>query len=81
MEFVTLAIGLLIGLLIGVFVGIERMRKAIERQSVGRLRIDRSDPDEPPIPFLEVTGSTIESISHMKIVVLKVINESYISHN
>lgn len=78
---VALLIGIVIGVLIGTFIGVERMRKAIEDQSVGHLRIDRSEPDEPPRPFLEVKNATIESISQKKFVVLKVINENYISQN
>jgi hypothetical protein len=86
MEFLVGAIVLLGGILIGVFIGIvigmERMRKAIEDQSVGHLRIDRSEPDEPPKPFLEVNaGVTIESISRKKFVILKVDNNSYLSHD
>lgn len=87
MEFLALGIvlllvGLIIGVPIGVFIGVERMRKAVEKRSVGNLRIDRSEPDEPPRPFLEVTrGVTIESIAAEKFVILKVLDESYISHN
>ena len=85
MEFlafgITLAGGIATGILIGIVIGVERMRKAIEEQSVGCLRIDRSDPDEPPSPFLEVTNATIESISQKKCVILKVVNENYISHD
>jgi hypothetical protein len=76
------AIGTIIGVAIGIFVGTERMRKAIEDQSVGDLRIDRSEPDEPPRPFLEImNGCTIETISQKKFVILKVNNENYISSN
>ena len=64
----------------GVLVGTDRMRKAVEESSVGHLRIDRSEPDEPPRPFLEIAkGSSIESISKKQFVILKVINENYIS--
>ena len=85
MEYLALGlalfVGLIIGVFIGAFVGVERMRKAVEDQSVGNLRIDRSEPDEPPRPFLEVKNATIESISQKKFVVLKIINENYISQN
>lgn len=87
MEFLVLGVvaliaGLLIGVPTGVFIGMERMRKAVERRSVGNLRIDRSEPDEPPRPFLEVTrGISIESIAEEKFVILKVINENYLSSN
>ena len=77
---ITLAVGFLIGLIVGIFVGVERMRKAVEAQSVGHLRIDRSEPDEPPKPFLEATVP-IEVLSQQKIAVLKIVNENYLSHD
>lgn len=78
---ITLIIGVIIGLFLGVFIGLGRMRKAIEKQSVGHLRIDRSEPDEPPRPFLELKGTTINEISQKKVILLKVINENYLSRN
>lgn len=85
MEFLALGIALLIGTSIGIFVGIfigtERMRKAIEERSLGRLRIDHSEPDEPARLFTELKGVTPEIIAQDKFVVFEVINESYISHN
>ena len=71
----------LVSLLGGVLIGTNRMRKAVEEGSVGNLRIDRSEEDEAPRPFLEIVGATIESISHKKFVILKVINENYISRD
>lgn len=73
--------GAVVGAMVGIFIGMEQMRKAIETRSVGHLRIDRSEPDEPPRPFLELKGVTIDMISNEKYVILKVVNESYISHN
>lgn len=78
---ITLIIGVIIGLFLGVFIGLGRMRKAIEKQSVGYLRIDRSEPDEPPRPFLELKGTTINEVSQKKVILLKVINENYLSRN
>lgn len=79
--FLVLIAGIGIGVAIGIFIGVDRMRKAIEEQSAGNLRIDRSEPDEPPRPFLEVHGNTIESIAQKKFVILKVINENYLSRD
>ena len=83
MEAAILAIGILFGMIIGaivgIFIGVERMRKSIRSQSIGYLRIDRSEPDEPPRPFLEITSGTIETISQKPIVMLRVVNENYIS--
>ena len=83
-----LAIGLIlvisfgIGVIIGILIGTDRMRKSIEEGSVGDLRIDRSIVDEPPKPCLEVyRGNTIESISKKKFVILKIVNENYLSRD
>lgn len=76
------ALAVVVAFLGGILVGSNEMRKAVEKGSVGYLRIDRSEPDEPTRPFLEITkGSSIESISQMDFVILKVINENYISPN
>ena len=76
---ISIAVGL--GFIAGLFTTMGRMRKAIEKQSVGHLRIDRSEPDEPPRPFLELHGSTIESISQKEYIMLKVVNENYLSRH
>lgn len=77
-----LILGFVIGIGIGIFIGIGRMQKAVEEGSVGDLRIDRSEPDEPPKPCLEIyKGNTIDSIAQKKFVMLKIINESYLSRD
>lgn len=85
MDYLALGIALLIGAVPGVFIGIVigicRFKRAMKEQTVGYLRIDRSEPDEPARPFLELQGSTIESISRKKFIVLKVINENYLSRD
>lgn len=85
MEYLAIGLGLaatiVVSVLIGIFVGINRMKKAIEERSVGHLRIDRSEPDERPKAFLEIMGTTIDSISQKNYVVLKVINEDYLSRD
>lgn len=86
MEYLAMGLALVasigIGVLIGIFIGTDRMRRAIEVGSVGDLRIDRSEPDEPPRPCLEVyKGNTIDSISQKKFVILKIVNESYLSRD
>lgn len=85
MEYLALGIALLIGAVLGIFIGIVigicRFKRAMKEQSVGYLRIDRSEPDEPARPFLELQGSTIESISRKKFIVLKVVNENYLSRD
>ena len=86
MEFliggIILAIGVGAGVFIGILIGTARMQKVFDDCSIGNLRIDRSEPDEPPKSFLEVTkGHSIEKIAREKFVILHVINESYISQN
>lgn len=82
MEYFVIVVVLLFGMGLGIFIGMERMRKAIEESSVGHLRIDRSEPDEAPKTFFEVTkGVTLDDIANKKFVILKVINKSYISQN
>ena len=77
--YIATMLGVLIGLAIGLYIGINRMQKAIENSSVGDLRIDRSIPDDPPRPCLEIyAGNTIDSISQKKFVILKVINKNYL---
>lgn len=71
-----------VSILIGIVIGTNRMGKAIEQGSVGDLRIDRSVPDEPPRPCLEIyKGNTIESISKQDFVILKILNEDYLSRD
>lgn len=86
MELLAIVLGLLPGVIFGVVTGIligtNRMKKSIEEGCVGDLRIDRSIEDEPPRPCLEVyRGNTVDSISQKKFVILRVINENYLSSN
>lgn len=76
-----LIVGVVIGLFVGIFIGIGRMRKGVERNSVGYLRIDRSEPDEPPKAFWEIVGTSIEAVSQKGFVILKVVNKDYLSRD
>ena len=69
------------GAFVGIIIGTNRMHKAINEGSVGNLRIDRSEADEAPRAFLEILGTTIEAISRKDFVILKVVNENYISRD
>lgn len=71
MEFVLIFIA-------GFFVGMGVVLIVYRTYSVGTLRIDRSDPSEPPYMFLELDKG-VGDISRKKNVVLKVKNENYIS--
>lgn len=46
---------------------------------VGTLRVDRSDPDDVPYLFLELSKDA-RTASRKKYVIFKVRNENYISH-
>ncbi len=86
MEHIVVALVVLliaaISFFVGILIGTNRMEKAIDDGSIGWLRIDRSEPDEPPRPFLEVRkGVTIDEIAQKKVVMLRVINENYISQD
>ena len=64
----------IIALLIGVGIG-----KATRIVKIyGNLHIDRSEPDEPPKIFFEMTTS-IRDVSEADYVTLKVINKNYLS--
>lgn len=81
MEFIIGGVILAIGVAIGIFVGTERMRKAIESRTMGWLRIDRSEPDEPTRMFVELKDVTPDMIARDKFVIFEVINENYLSQN
>lgn len=81
MEFLIGGIALVIGVFIGIVIGTDRMRKAIEMQSIGRLRIDHSEPDEPARLFTELKNVTPDMIAAHKYAIFEVVNESYISHD
>ena len=77
MEIFIYLIVLLIGLIIGLVVG----RVISTGKTMGRLRIDRSEPDEPTRLFLELKGVTPDMIAKYKFVMFEVINESYLSRD
>ncbi len=78
---ITMIIIAAVSLLAGVLIGTDRMKKAVEEGSVGNLRIDRSEEDEAHRAFLEIVGTTIEDISRKNFIILKVINENYLSRD
>ena len=70
-----------VAFLVGAIVGIVVCRLTEAKKTMGRLRIDRSEPDEPARMFLELKGVTPDMISHHKFVLFEVINESYLSRD
>lgn len=77
---VVLVGGLIVGFSVGIFIGTERMAKAIKDRTMGWLRIDHSEPDEPAKMFTELKGVTPDMIAQDEFVIFEVINESYLSH-
>lgn len=77
MENIIYLIVLLIGVIIGLIVG----RVISTGKTMGRLRIDHSEPDEPTRLFLELKGVTPDMIAKYKFVMFEVINESYLSRD
>ena len=75
MEILACCVAFLIGAIVGLLV----CRLSTTRKTMGRLRIDHSEPDEPARMFLELKGVTPDMIAHHKFVMFEVINESYIS--
>ena len=72
MEIIMAAIGFGVGFICACL-GVLRLK-------VGILQIDRSDPSEPPYPFLRITkDNSIEALSKRKYVLLEVKNENFIS--
>lgn len=73
---VNIILVILIGIVMFVFgILIERFRQ--RSNNVGTLRIDRSDPEEPPYFFLEVTN--VRRIKNGKTITMTVNEENYIS--
>ena len=77
MENFIYLIVLLIGVIIGLIVG----RVISTGKTMGRLRIDHSEPDEPTRLFLELKGVTPDMIAKYKFVMFEVINKSYLSRD
>lgn len=78
---IAIVITITVGIVLGVFIGMERMRKAISERTMGWLRIDHSDPEDPTRMFVELKDVTPDMIANDKFVVFEIINESYLSHD
>ena len=65
--------------LVCIFIGMLIGRMQIKIKHVGILRIDKSQPDEPPLLFLEELNCYPEDIAKKKYVTLKVLRKDFIS--
>lgn len=70
-----------VAFLVGAIVGIVVCRLTEAKKTMGRLRIDHSEPDESARMFLELKGVTPDMISRHKFVMFEVVNESYLSRD
>ena len=64
--------------LLGFMVGIVFFLICLVVRSVGTLRVDQSDPTEPPYLFLEL-DKPVETVTSKKYVLFKVIKKNFIS--
>lgn len=77
MEILACIVTLIVGIAIGIFIGKAKTKAA----TMGWLRIDHSEPDEPARMFVELKGVTPDIIAQHKFVSFEVINQSYISRD
>lgn len=68
-------IGLVIGIVVG-FIGV----KVLKKKPCGYLRVDHSDPSDPPLLFLELK-TDLDYVKKQKEVSFKVKIEDFVPHN
>lgn len=70
----------LLGLFIGIMIGAAVMfvLTHIPKKRIGTLRVDQSDPDDPPYLFLELDVN-VDTVKKQKYVIFDVNVENYIS--
>lgn len=71
---VGVAILVLVSLVIGYLLGLIDGGRAV----CGTLRLDHSDPEEPPYLFLELKGHTIDDIIKQEYITLAVKREDFL---
>jgi hypothetical protein len=70
----------LIGLLLGSAIGLIAARRMFRPKALGVIRVDNSDPTEPPYLFLELDPQAqVEDIGKHEYVVFQVLVKNYIS--
>lgn len=65
--------------IIGIIVGVLFGRRVFQKDVVGSLRVDQSDPDSGPYLFLEIYKGNVEKIMKRKYIKLKVDIKNYTS--
>lgn len=70
---------IVLALIGGILVGVAASAVYFRARTIGSLRVDRSDPSEPPYLFLEVQKNP-DTLQHGRLVVLRIRKENLISH-
>lgn len=70
---------IVLALIGGILVGVAASAVYFRARTIGLLRVDRSDPSEPPYLFLEVQKNP-DALQHGRLVVLRIRKENLISH-
>ncbi len=70
---------IVLALIGGILVGVAASSVYFRARTIGSLRVDRSDPSEPPYLFLEVQKNP-DALQHGRLVVLRIRKENLISH-
>ena len=70
---------IVLALIGGILVGVAASAVYFRASTIGLLRVDRSDPSEPPYLFLEVEKNP-DALQHGRLVVLRIRKENLISH-
>ncbi len=70
---------ILLALVLGFLVGVTASAVLFHAKTIGSLRVDHSDPSEPPYLFLEVEKNP-DALENGRIVLLRVRKENLISH-
>lgn len=65
--------------ILGIVIGVGVSYVYIRSRSVGCIRVDRSDPDEPPYLFLELSGP-VETVTKHGYVILNVQAKDFVPH-
>ena len=70
---------IVLALIGGILVGVAASAVYFRARTIGLLRVDRSDPSEPPYLFLEVEKNP-DALQHGRLVVLRIRKENLFSH-
>ena len=70
---------IVLALIGGILVGVAASAVYFRARTIGLLRVDRSDPSEPPYLFLEVEKNP-DALQHGRLVVLRIRKENLLSH-